>query len=72
MHLMSRLAHRNTYLEEGNNSGKGTSNDNDYCYYCGKDVGKVVNQPHAESFPSSRLASPVICQSRKRSDACLL
>lgn len=47
--LMSRLTHRNTYLGEGNNGGKGTSNDNDYYYYS-RDVGKV-NQPHAESSP---------------------
>lgn len=50
MCLMSRLAHRNTYFGEGNNREKGTSNDNDY-YYCSGDVGKVVNQPHAECFP---------------------
>lgn len=72
MHLMSRLAHRHAYLDEGNNSGKGTSNDNDYYYYCSKDVGKVVYQPHAESFPLLRLASPVICQPREHSKACLL
>lgn len=59
---MSRLTHRNTYLGEGNNGGKGTSNDNDY-YYCSGDVGKVVNQPHAESFPLVCLAPPIICQS---------
>lgn len=51
MRLMLRSAYRNTYLGEGNNGEKGTSNDNDY-YYCSEDVGKVVNQPHAECFPS--------------------
>ena len=61
MCLMLRLAHRNTYFGEENNREKGTSNDNDY-YYCGKDVVKVVNQPHAESFPLMCLAPPVICQ----------
>lgn len=56
MCLMSRLAHRNTYLGEGNNREKGTSNDNDY-YYCSEDVGKVVNQPHAECFSFICLAA---------------
>lgn len=63
MHLMLRLAHRNTYLGENNNRGRGgTSNDNAYCY-CSKDVGEVVNQPHTVCFPLLCLASPVICQS---------
>lgn len=63
---MSSLTHRNAYLGEGNNGEKGTSNDNDY-YYCSGDVGKVVNQPHAESFPLMCLAPPVIASRRSMS-----
>jgi len=60
---MSKLAHWNTYFVEGNNRWRGTSNDNDYYYYCcGEDVREVVNQPHAEGFPLMCLASSVIYQ----------
>lgn len=69
---MSRLAHRNTYLGEGNNREKGTSNDNDDYYYCSEDVGELVNQPHAECFPLVRLALPPICQLREHCEACCL
>lgn len=68
---MSRLTHRDTYLGEGNNGEKGTSNDNDY-YYCSEDVGKVVNQPHAGCFPLMCLALPVICQLSEHFKACPL
>lgn len=71
MCLMSRLAHRNTYLGEGNNRERGTSNDNDD-YYCSGDVGEVVNQPPAERFPLMCLALPVICQLREHCKACRL
>lgn len=57
MGLMSGSAHRNTYLGEGNNGEKGTSNDNDY-YYCSRDVGSTVNQPPAECFPFMCAALP--------------
>lgn len=46
------------YLGEVNNREKSTSNDDDY-YYCRGDVGKVLNQPHAECFPFICLALPV-------------
>ena len=46
------------YLGEANNGEKSTSNDSDY-YYCRGDVGKVVNQPHAECLPLMCLALPV-------------
>lgn len=45
------------YLGEVNNREKSTSNDDDY--YCRGDVGKVLNQPHAECFPFICLALPV-------------
>lgn len=75
MHLMSRLAHRNTYVGEGNNRWRGTSNDSDYYYYYyhwGEDVGGVVNQPHADCFPPDCLASAVICQSSDYCEVCRL
>lgn len=55
----------------GNNRETGTSNDNDY-YYCGRDVGKIVNQPPGECFPLMYVSPPVICQSLEHCTACLL
>lgn len=67
VHLMSTLASRNTYVVVGNNRRRGTSNDSDY-YYCSKDVGEVVHQPHAVFFLLMFPTSPVICHP---SDRCV-